>query len=384
MKRSTERMLTTHVGSLVRPQEVVEVLQGSKPGEPFSAEQEAVLQRHVTEAVRTQADCGIDIPSDGEYAKSGYAQYISDRLGGYERRATGGLAGFNRSRDRAKFGEAYAELQGEARGTTESLVCTSPITYIGEELVKADIARFKQALDGVQVEEAFIPAVAPGTIERQRSNEFYQSDEEYLEAIAKAMHTEYRTIVEAGFILQLDDPRVMTEYDFFEVAPSAAEYQKFAQLRIDALNLALEGLPRDRMRYHVCWGSWHGPHSTDIELKDIVDVILQINVGAFSVEAANPRHAHEYHVWEHVKLPEDTVLIPGVIAHTTNCVEHPEVVAERIANYAERVGKENVIAGADCGFAQGATTQRVHPQIVWEKFRMLSEGARLVTQRLYR
>src|SRR5690606_10378353 len=205
-----------------------------------------------------------------------------------------------------------------------------------------------------------------------------------LEGIARAMHEEYKMIVDAGFILQLDDPRVMTEYDFFETAPDPAEYRKFAQLRIDALNLALEGLPRDRMRYHVCWGSWHGPHSTDIELKDIVEVILQINVGGFSVEAANPRHAHEYHVWEKVKLPQDTVLIPGVIAHTTNCVEHPEIVAERIQFYADRVGKENVIAGADCGFAQGLATARVHPSIVWEKFRMLSVGAKLASPRLFK
>jgi 5-methyltetrahydropteroyltriglutamate--homocysteine methyltransferase len=390
MKRSTQRMLTTHVGSLVRPPEVLDILSRKPMGEPFTADEESVIAGAVNDAVRMQSDCGIDIPSDGEFSKSGYNAYISERLGGFEERPGTGLAGFALSRDRARFAEAYQEIEGGPRparsggGIGQSLVCTSPITYIGADLVAADIARFKQAIEGVEVEEAFIPAVAPGTIERQRPNEYYQSDEEYLEAIAKAMHTEYRMIVEAGFILQLDDPRVMTEYDFFEVAPSAAEYQKFAQLRIDALNLALEGLPRDRMRYHVCWGSWHGPHSTDIELKDIVDVILQINVGAFSVEAANPRHAHEYHLWESVKLPEDTVLIPGVIAHTTNCVEHPEVVAERIANYVDRVGKENVIAGADCGFAQVVGISRVHPQIVWEKFRMLAEGARLVTERYYK
>jgi 5-methyltetrahydropteroyltriglutamate--homocysteine methyltransferase len=394
MKRSTQRILTTHVGSLVRPPEVVSILAGKQIGQPFTTEEEAALAQHVTEAVRMQADCGIDVPSDGEFSKSGYNAYISERLGGFEQRETSdvmrSLAGFDRSRDRARFREAYNEIGGAGAGAAGqrrrpmALVCTSPIEYTGQDLVAADISRFKAALDGADVEEAFIPAIAPGTIERQRPNEYYASDEDYLEGLARAMHVEYRMIVEAGFILQLDDPRLMTEYDFFEVAPTPEEYRNFAMPRIEALNLALEGLPRDRIRYHVCWGSWHGPHSTDIELKDIAEALLKINAGAFSVEAANPRHEHEYHVWEQVKLPDDTVLIPGVIAHTTNCVEHPEVVAERITRYAERVGKENVIAGADCGFAQGASTQRVHTQIVWEKFRMLSEGARLATQRLYR
>ncbi len=390
MQRSTERILTTHVGSLPRPPAVSEVLLGRPVGARFSDEEEAVIASEVTDSVRMQVECGIDVPSDGEFSKSGYNAYISERLGGFEERPGTGLAGFAWSRDRALFPEAYGEIEGGSRparsgaGSGQSLVCTEPITYVGQDLVTADIERLQRALEGTGATEAFIPAVAPGTIERQRPNEYYKSEEEYLEAIAKAMHVEYRMIVESGFILQLDDPRVMTEWDFFETAPSHEEYRKFAQLRIDALNLALEGLPRDRMRYHVCWGSWHGPHATDIELKEIVDVILQINVGGFSVEAANPRHAHEYHLWENVKLPQDTVLIPGVIAHTTNCVEHPEIVAERIQLYADRVGKENVIAGADCGFAQVLGVQRVHPSIVWEKFRLLSEGAKLASERLFK
>jgi 5-methyltetrahydropteroyltriglutamate--homocysteine methyltransferase len=228
-----------------------------------------------------------------------------------------------------------------------------------------------------------VPATAPGTIALQRPNEYYKSDDEYLYAIADAMAVEYRMVVEAGFILQIDDPRMVTAYDSMDPAPSAAEYQKFAMHRVEALNHALKGLPEESVRYHVCWGSWHGPHTTDIELKDIVDVVVAINAGCYSVEAANPRHGHEYHVWEDKKLPDGKLLMPGVIAHVTNVVEHPELVAERIVQYAERVGRENVIAGVDCGFAQGYGTARVHESIQWEKLRMLSEGARRASQRLW-
>ena len=249
--------------------------------------------------------------------------------------------------------------------------------------MRADLAAFKKALEGKPFAEAFVPAVAPGTVELQRRNEFYKTEEEYLFAIAEAMKTEYKLIVDAGFVLQIDDPRLVTEFDSTDPAPTPDEYRKFASLRVEALNHALTGLPQDRIRYHVCWGSWHGPHSTDIPLQDIAPIILEINADAFSVEAANPRHEHEYHVWETMKFPEGKIIIPGVIAHTTNHVEHPELVAERIANYAKIVGRENVIAGVDCGFAQGAGTQRVHPSIMWEKFRMLSEGAKIASQRLW-
>ncbi|MGH2586947.1 MAG: epoxyalkane--coenzyme M transferase [Dehalococcoidia bacterium] len=393
MKHSTDRILTTHVGSLVRPPDVAEIMRGREAGQPFNEAELATLKREVASVVRMEAECGIDIPSDGEFSKSSFSGYVSDRLTGFETRpAERSLLA--RSRDRTRFTEAYAELDrplpsgamGGGAGMTAAFgpaVCVGPITYKGQALVENDIATFKAALQGQDFAEAFIPAVGPATIELQRRNEYYKTQEEYVFAIAEAMKTEYKMIVDAGFILQIDDPRLTTEYDSLDPAPSLEDYRKFLALRIEALNGALAGLPQDRIRYHICWGSWHGPHTTDLPLKDFVDIILKVRADAFSLEAANARHAHEYHVWEDVKLPEGTMLIPGVISHTTNCVEHPELVAERLMNYAKLVGRENVIAGTDCGFAQGAFTQRVHPSIMWEKLRMLSEGARLASQRLW-
>jgi 5-methyltetrahydropteroyltriglutamate--homocysteine methyltransferase len=395
MKRSTRRILTTHVGSLVRPPEIVEIQRQKPDGQPFTAEQVATLRSHVAEAVGREAECGIDIPSDGEYSKTGFAQYITDRLTGFELRPDlpGRGGGTTRSRDRRRFADAYREIEqspqnaaaspGPAQAQMASTVCTGPITYRGQTAVATDIANFRAALEGRSFEEAFIPAVAPGTIELQRANNYYPTEEAYLYAIADAMKVEYKTIVDAGFILQIDDPRMVTEYDSMDPPPGPEEYRRFAAVRVEALNHALAGLPEDRVRYHVCWGSWHGPHTTDVPLREIAPVILGIKAGASSVEAANPRHEHEYHVWEDIKFPDGKIIIPGVIAHTTNCVEHPELVAERIMRYARIVGRENVIAGADCGFAQGLATARVHPSIMWEKFRMLSEGARLASRRLY-
>lgn len=395
MKRSSSRILTTHVGSLVRPPEVLEILRRKEDGTPFRDDERAILARHVADAVRLQAECGIDIPSDGEYAKSGFAQYITDRLTGFELRPDlpGRGGGTVRSRDRKRFAEAYREVDrstqsaaappGPAQSQMASTVCTGPITYRGRAAVEADIAHFRAALQGTDLEEAFIPAVAPGTIELQRANHFYKTEEEFLYAIADAMKTEYRMIVDAGFVLQIDDPRLMTEYDSMDPPPPFEDYRRFATVRTEALNHALAGLPEDRVRYHVCWGSWHGPHTTDLPLREIAPVLRRIRAGAFALEAANPRHEHEYHVWEDLTFPDGKILIPGVIAHTTNCVEHPELVAERILRYAKIVGRENVIAGVDCGFAQGLETARVHPSIMWEKFRMLAEGARLASRRLW-
>src|SRR5499426_460046 len=371
MKRSQSRILTTHVGSLVRPRELVDILQRKEDGHPFSDAERALLARHVADAVRMQAECGIDIPSDGEYSKTGFSQYITDRLTGFELRTDlqGRGGGTARSRDRKRLPDAYREIEGSSQNAPTSTgqpqlqmihtVCTGPITYRGQAAVQTDLANFKAALAGQRFEEAF------------------------LYAIADAMKTEYKMIVDAGFVLQIDDPRMVTEYDSMDPAPTPEEYRRFAAVRVEALNHALAGLPEDRVRYHMCWGSWHGPHTTDAPLREIIPVILKIKAGAFSVEAANPRHEHEYHVWEDVKLPEGKIIIPGVIAHTTNCVEHPELVAERIGRYARLVGRENVIAGVDCGFAQGLATARVHPSIMWEKFRMLAEGARLASRRLW-
>lgn len=395
MKRSENRILTTHVGSLVRPPEVLDVLSRKDDGVPLTAEQNAVIRQHVAHAVRMQRDCGIDVPSDGEYSKSGFSQYITDRLTGFEVRPDlpGRGGGTIRSRDRRRFAEAYSEIEarpqdaapapGRPQSHMANSVCTSAITYRGEHAVQSDIANLRAAMTGIDFAEAFIPAVAPGTIELQRANQFYKSEEEYLYAIADAMKIEYKMILDAGFILQIDDPRMVTEYDSMDPPPTPEEYRRFAAVRVEALNHALAGLPEDRIRYHVCWGSWHGPHTTDAPLREIAPTILGIRAGAFSIEAANPRHEHEYHVWEDTKFPDGKIIIPGVIAHTTNCVEHPELIAERLMRYAKIVGRENVIAGADCGFAQGMGTTRVHPDIMWEKFRMLGQGAELASRRLW-
>ncbi len=387
MKNSSNRILTTHVGSMTRPPEVVETLRSKEAGQPYDKQElESRIKNAVAAVVKRQVETGIDIPSDGEFSKSSFSGYANERLSGFENKpynATDGPPQL-RGRDRKAFAEFYNEYDStQGTGAGGAAICTGPVTYIGQEIVATDIANFKAALAGLDTEEAFIPAVAPGTMELQRRNEYYATEEEYLYAIADAMHEEYRAIVDAGYILQIDDPRIVTQYDTPDPAMSIQEYRKFAELRIDALNHALKGLPEERIRYHLCWGSWHGPHTTDVPLKDIVDIILKINAGAYSVEAANPRHEHEWEVWETTKLPAGKILIPGVIAHTTSHVEHPELVSQRLMNYARIVGKENIIGSVDCGFAQGAFIQRVHPSIMWAKLQALSEGAALASKKLW-
>ena len=387
MKNSSKRILTTHVGSMTRPPEVVETLRPKEAGQPYDKQElESRIKNAVAAVVKRQVETGIDIPSDGEFSKSSFSGYANERLSGFENKpynATDGPPQL-RGRDRKAFAEFYKEYDGtQGTGAGGAAICTGPVTYVGQDIVATDIANFKAALAGLDTEEAFIPAVAPGTMELQRRNEYYATEEEYLYAIADAMHEEYRAIVDAGYILQIDDPRIVTQYDTPDPAMSIQEYRKFAELRIDALNHALKGLPEERIRYHLCWGSWHGPHTTDVPLKDIVDIILKINAGAYSVEAANPRHEHEWEVWETTKLPAGKILIPGVIAHTTSHVEHPELVSQRLVNYARIVGKENIIASVDCGFAQGAFIQRVHPSIMWAKLQALSEGAALASKKLW-
>jgi 5-methyltetrahydropteroyltriglutamate--homocysteine methyltransferase len=387
MKRSTDRILTTHVGSLVRPPGLVELMRAKENGQPYDQQElTARVQSSVREVVQKQVETRVDIISDGEYGKPSFSGYVNERLSGFERRPRDPNESplLNWGRDRQLFREFYEEYDratGSASGYP--VVCTGPIAYQGQAAVQSDIATFKAALTGVSPEEAFIPAVAPGTIELQRRNTYYPTDEAYLFAIAEAMREEYRAIVDAGFILQLDDPRVVTQYGMLDPAPSIADYRKFAELRVEAINHALAGIPSDRVRYHLCWGSWHGPHVTDVPLKDIVDIVLRVHADAYSVEAANPRHEHEWQVWGDVKLPDGKILIPGVVAHTTNLVEHPELIAWRITTYARLVGRENVIAGTDCGFSQGAFTPRVHHSIMWAKLQALAEGAALATKQLW-
>ena len=388
MKPSTDRILTTHVGSLIRPPRLQELLRARQKGDGFDqTSYDQCLTQSVADVVQAQADTGIDVVSDGEFGKSiSWSQYVLDRLSGFERRPfKPGANVFQRGADRTRFAEFYAELDArEGVATNMDSVCVGPITYTGQEELKRDIDNFKAALKSVNVAEAFMPVAAPASVIPDRKNEYYKSEEELIRAIAAAMRTEYKMIVDAGFILQLDDARAATTYDRMVPPASFEEYRKWVALHMEVLNHAIAGLPPERIRYHVCWGSWPGPHTTDVPLKDIVDLILSVKVGAYVIEGANPRHEHEWKVWQDVKLPEGKVLIPGVISHATNVVEHPELVAERIARYARAVGRENVLAGTDCGFAQGPFYRRVHPSIMWAKLEALAQGARLASRELWR
>jgi 5-methyltetrahydropteroyltriglutamate--homocysteine methyltransferase len=388
MKRSTSRILTTHVGSLIRPQALQEFLHARQSGKPYDVKAyQKCLSDSVADVVREQAGAGIDVVSDGEFGKSiSWAQYALERLSGFERRPLRQEAAnpFKRGADRTRFAEFYAELDAkEAVATTNEAICVGPIKYTGQAELQRDIDNFKAALENVQVEEAFLPVAAPASVIPDRKNEYYRSDEELQTAIAEAMRTEYKMIVDAGFLLQLDDARSAVTYDRMVPPASFADYRKWLSRQVDILNHAIEGLPTDRIRYHVCWGSWPGPHTSDVPLKEIVDLILQVKVGAYVIEGANPRHEHEWQVWKNAKLGVGQVLIPGVISHATNVVEHPELVAERITRLARVLGRENVIAGTDCGFAQGPFYRRVHPSVMWAKLEALSEGARLASKELW-
>ena len=388
MKRSTDRILTTHVGSLIRPQALQEYLRARQGGKPYDDKAyQKCLADSVADVVRQQAGAGIDVVSDGEFGKSiSWAQYALERLSGFERRPIKQevVNPFKRGADRTKFAEFYAELDAkEGVATTTDAVCVGPIKYTGQAELQRDIDNFKAALKNVKVEEAFLPVAAPASVIPDRKNEYYKSDEELQAAIAEAMRTEYKMIVDAGFLLQLDDARSAVTYDRMVPPASFADYRNWLSRQVDILNHAIEGLPADRIRYHVCWGSWPGPHTSDVPLKKIVDLILKVKVGAYVIEGANPRHEHEWQVWKNAKLGAGQVLMPGVISHATNVVEHPELVAERITRLARVLGRENVIAGTDCGFAQGPFYRRVHPSVMWAKLEALSEGARLASRELW-
>ncbi len=383
MKRSTERILTTHAGSLPRPDDLRDMLIAKDEGRPYDQVSFATRVRSaVAEVVQQQLACGIDIINDGEESKRSFSTYVRERLSGLEERVPtpeerpSNISG----RDMPEFAAYFAGRGGfgGVGANARQIFCMGPLRYIGRTAVQADIAHFKAALGGVTAEDTFLPAIAPGTIEHWMRNRYYPSDEAYLYAIADAMREEYRAIVEAGFLLQIDDPDLP---DAWQIHPhmSVLEYRKFAELRVEALNHALRDIPPERVRLHVCWGSYHGPHKYDIPLKDIVDLILKVNVEGYSIEASNPRHEHEWRIWEAVKLPEGKLLIPGVVGHATDFIEHPELVAERLVKYARLVGRENVIAGTDCGLGGRVG----HPKIVWAKFEALAEGAGLATRQLW-
>ena len=387
MKRSTDRILTTHVGSLIRPAELQAQIKAKQTGTGFDAAKfDACLTASVAEIVAAQAMAGVDVVSDGEFGKFiSWSQYVLDRFSGFERRpfdATGNP--WARGADRTRCAAFYAELDAhDAPATQTQAVCVGPVKYTGSADVGRDIANFKAALAASPRTEAFMPVAAPASVIPDRKNEFYKTEDELLDAIGQAMNQEYRAIVDAGFLVQLDDARTAVTYDRMVPPGSLADFRKWAGKLAAVTNHALAGIPEDRVRYHVCWGSWPGPHATDVALADIVDIILSVKAGAYVIEGANPRHDHEWKVWKDVKLPAGKVLVPGVISHMTNVVEHPELVADRIVRLANVVGRENVIAGTDCGFAQSPFYRRVHPSIMWAKLEAQSEGARLATKELW-
>jgi 5-methyltetrahydropteroyltriglutamate--homocysteine methyltransferase len=385
MKRSVDRILTTHAGRLDGPPEYREVMMAAASGKPLDMETLGPKVRSaMVDVIRKQSDAGIDIVSDGELGKIGFGgiAYYGRRLSGLaNRKLKQGEPAFMalETGERLEFADFYKELPF-MQAPQERTVCTGAISYIGQEEVKHDLETFRAALEeaGTRPEETFLCVLAPGWLEHFFLNEYYASDDDYLFALAAAMKHEYKAVVDAGFLLQIDDPALPDTYDMIVPTPSIPDYRKFAEVRVEALNSALAGLPEDRIRYHICWGSWHGPHTHDLPLEHVVDLMLKIHAGAYSVEAANARHEHEWKLWERVKLPEGKILIPGVVTHHTNVVEHPEVVADRILRYANLVGRENVIGGTDCGMGF-----RVHPQIAWAKFKVLAEGAALASKQLW-
>jgi 5-methyltetrahydropteroyltriglutamate--homocysteine methyltransferase len=382
VKRSQDRILTTHVGSLPRPDSLLELSSFSK-GPPQDPEEYARRVRlAVAEVVKQQAQIGLDIINDGEFGKESWANYILKRITGFEIRPHQLQPLEWLGRDRERFRDFIAQELPHVLTGAPTEACVEPIKYRDTHAIDQAVDNLKAALRSVQVVEGFMTAVAPASTAYHGVNEFYPSERDYVFALADALRKEYMQIHKAGLVLQVDDAVLANMYDAL-TQKSPQRYREWAELRVAALNRALEGIPEDRVRYHVCFGSWHVPHICDAPLEDIVDLIVKVRAGAYSIEAANPRHEHEWRVWEKVKLPSGRILIPGVITHHIITVEHPRVIADRIVRFARIVGRENVIAGTDCGFAQVDSIKRVHPKIMWAKFEALVEGARIATQELW-
>ena len=389
MKRRTDRILTTHAGSLPRSDELRQMIFARAEGRPCDGEALASrLRNEIAEVVRKQVACGIDSVNDGELGKTNFNHYVRGRLSGFESRPYRpgqdpeplSIAG----RDRIRFPEYFA-TGGRGFGafagagpSQPQVYCVAPLKYVGHEALREEIELFQAALQGVKAEEAFLPANTPGTIEHWLRNAHYPDEESFVHAIAEAMRAEYKAITDAGFLLQIDDPDLPDGWQMYP-AMSVSDYRRYATLRVDALNHALRGIPSEKIRLHVCWGSFHGPHQHDIPLKDIIDIVFRVRAGSYSIEASNPRHEHEWRVFESVKPPEGAALIPGVVGHCTDFIEHPELVAERLVRYANLVGRENVMGGTDCGLGPRVG----HARIAWAKLEALAEGARLATRRLW-
>jgi len=393
MKTSSHRILTTHTGSLPRPPDLVALLNRRELGENYEQDAfQARISRAISEIVHQQADTGIDIIDDGEHSKVNWMAYARARLSGLAE-IDSPVRFRGATRDSLAFPKAYEDMRVMLAARSSAIVpkrtvrpkaqvCTGPIAYVGQVELKADIENLKRALQGVAAEDAFMTAISPSNLELYYENRYYGSDEEYLAALADAMRVEYRAIVDAGFLLQIDDPRMATHYNR-AVDASIEECRNFIALRVEALNHALRGIPQDRVRFHTCYSVNIAPRVHDFELRHFADLMLRINAGAYLIEAANPRHEHEWQLWREVKLPDDKILVPGVVSHCIHLVEHPELVAQRILRFADVIGRERVIAGTDCGFGTSGAGDEVHPEVAWAKLRSLVEGARLASRTLW-
>ena len=383
IQHSTNRILTTHVGSLPRPVDLLDVMKTRVAGLPHDKiAYDKRVTRAVAECVRKQAEAGIDIVTDGEQSKPGFFTYVRERLDGFEARPQLKKSIF--PAEEAAFPEYYEQyfreaMMGGAIAPIVPLVCTAPVKYRGREALQKDIANLKSALQSVAHHAAFMPAVAPSGV---GMNEYYKTEEEFFHAVGAALRTEYQAIIDAGFLLQIDDP-FLTDL-FADPALDRKQHCARADMYVEALNASLRGIPEEKIRFHTCYGINEGPRVYEANLIDVVDHMLKVNAGAYSFEAANPRHEHEYHLWEKIKLPPGKVLIPGVVTHASNIVEHPELIAERIGRFAKLVGRENVQAGVDCGFSSQATYKtEIHPTVIWVKFKALREGADLASRQLW-
>jgi 5-methyltetrahydropteroyltriglutamate--homocysteine methyltransferase len=385
MKRSDDRILTTHAGSLIRPPEIVD-FDRRRAGSDLTEEEAytAALGKAVKDVVRRQVETGIDVVDDGEFSKSSWGTYINQRVSGFQHDPERYMAINYTGLDAERFAEFFdsESTGGSRRRWLGADVAVAPIEYTDKTSIGRDIGHLKQAAALAGAVDAFLPVVAPASAAFNGVNDFYKTEEEYVYALSDALRNEYLAIYESGLVLQVDDAVLANAYDDL-MAKGEDVYRRWADLRIEALNHALRGIPEDRVRYHLCYGSWHAPHVSDAPLENIVDLILGVNAGAYSIEAANVRHEHEWRVWEETRLPEGKLLIPGVVTHHTITVEHPRLVADRIVRYAKIVGRQNVMAGTDCGFQQGARIERVHPSIMWAKLQSLAEGARIASKELW-
>jgi len=393
MKSSTGRIFTTHTGSLPRPGDLVAMLNAKELGEPYDRTAFATrVKRAIDKIVRQQVQTGIDIVGDGEHSKFNWMAYARARLEGLTE-IDSPVRFRGATRDSIEFAGAYEDLKimhsarsgalvAKRTARPRALVCGGPIRYVGQDELSADIANLKASLKGANAEEAFMTAISPSNLELYYENQHYATDEEYLEALSEAMRVEYLAITDAGFVLQIDDPRMATHYNR-QVEASIEDCRKFIEPRVEALNHALRGIPEDRIRFHTCYSVNIAPRVHDFELKHFLDLMLKVRAGAFVIEAANPRHEHEWAIWQEVKLPDDRLLIPGMVSHCVHLVEHPELVAQRIERFASVVGRERVIAGTDCGFGTSGAGDEVHPDVAWAKLRALVEGAMIASRRLW-